>query len=177
MSSLIAKIKPLYELEIRLATRLQDVFLLVIRLYWGWQFFLTGKGKLMNIERTSEFFGSLGIPLPTLNAYAAGSVECFGGLLLLLGVASRIITIPLISTMCVAYLTAHHEQLFGIFRNPDDFVSALPFLFLLAALLVFLFGPGKFSVDGWLGHLFQTRAAGNIEQPATQSDRQLVAAK
>jgi hypothetical protein len=33
------------------------------------QLFLTGKGKLANIGKVTEFFASLGIPLPTLNAY------------------------------------------------------------------------------------------------------------
>jgi hypothetical protein len=48
---------------------------------------LAGKGKLLNIERTRELFGSLGIPLPVLNAYLAGATECFGGLLLVAGSA------------------------------------------------------------------------------------------
>jgi putative oxidoreductase len=59
----------------------QDLFLLAIRVYWGWQFFQTGKGKLMNFDRTVEFFTSLNIPLPAVNAAMAGTVECLGGLL------------------------------------------------------------------------------------------------
>src|SRR5687767_4434203 len=73
MSRLIALTRTLCQKEATIAARLQHVFLLVVRLYWGWQFFLTGRGKLMNIERTADFLNSLGIPLPTLNAYAAGS--------------------------------------------------------------------------------------------------------
>ena len=151
MSPILKKLNSLYQLEVRAMQYAQDGFLLLIRLYWGWQFFLTGRGKLMNIERTAEFFGSLGIPLPTLNAYAAGATECFGGLLLLAGIASRISTIPLIGTMCVAYLTAHGEQLRAIVSNPDAFVTAPPFLFLLAAVIVLLFGPGRLSVDALAG--------------------------
>jgi hypothetical protein len=41
-------------------TWLQPVFLLIIRLHWGWQFVLTGKGKLGNIPKISDFFHSLG---------------------------------------------------------------------------------------------------------------------
>ena len=47
------------------------------------------KGKLSNIGKISEFFASLGIPLPTLNAYFIGSLECFGSLLIIVGLASR----------------------------------------------------------------------------------------
>ena len=64
---------------------MQSPFLRVLRLYFFWQLFLTGKGKLANIGKVSEFFASLGIPLPTLNTYFIGSLECFGGLLLIIG--------------------------------------------------------------------------------------------
>jgi DoxX len=53
--------------------------------YFFWQLFPTGQGKLTNIGKVSEFFTSLGIPLPTLNAYFIGSLECFGSLLLIIG--------------------------------------------------------------------------------------------
>jgi putative oxidoreductase len=129
---------------------LADPLLLAIRLYWGWQFFQTGKGKLMNLEQTSEFFTSLNIPLPKLNAAMAGSVECFGGLLLLIGLASRLVSVPLIFTMVVAYLTADLDAVKGIFSDPDTFVSAAPFLFMFASVIVFVFGPGRFSLDYFL---------------------------
>jgi NAD(P)-dependent dehydrogenase (short-subunit alcohol dehydrogenase family) len=58
-----------YEFLLAGSSGLQSPFLLLLRLYFFWQLFLTGKGKLANIGRVSEFFASLGIPLPTLNAY------------------------------------------------------------------------------------------------------------
>lgn len=136
------------------AARFQSVFLLIIRLYWGWQFFQTGMGKLENITKITGFFQSLGIPFPTLNAYLAGSTECFGGLCLFLGLGSRLITIPLIFTMIVAYVTAEREALFSIFTNPDKFTGADPFLFMMAAVIVFLFGPGLFPADRLLKKIF-----------------------
>ena len=131
------------------ASALQSPLLFVIRVCWGWQFFLTGKGKLMNLERTSEFFASLNIPLPTLNAALAGATECIGGLLLLIGFASRFTALPLIFTMCVAYATAEIDSLKAIFSEPDKFLAADPFLFLFAAVLVLVFGPGAWSLD-WI---------------------------
>lgn len=131
----------------RVASYLPDPFLLGIRLYWGWQFFQTGKGKLSDISAPTAFFTELGIPFPELNAYMAGCTECFGGLLLLLGLFSRVTCVPLIFTMIVAYGTAHLDVVKTIWSDADSFVSAPPFLFLLASVTVFIFGPGKFSAD------------------------------
>ncbi len=126
---------------------LQSPLLLVMRLWWGWSFFLTGKGKLMNHSGTTDFFQSLGIPMPGFNAWVAGGVECVGGLCLLVGLASRLWAIPLSITMIVAYLTADYMALNSIFSDPDKFTTAAPFLFLLTSLIILAFGPGAFSVD------------------------------
>lgn len=133
-----------------IGNHLQSVFLLILRLYWGWGFFQSGSGKLMNLERTAGFFESLQIPAPRLNAMMAGSVECVGGLLLLLGLGGRIVPLPLIFTMVVAYATAESEAVRALFSDPDKFLSAAPFMFLLVSLIVFLFGPGRFSLDAIL---------------------------
>ena len=137
----------LYRLWVSLISKLQSPFLLIIRLYWGWQFFLTGKGKLMHLDKTAGFFATLHIPMPKVNAIMAGSTECFGGLLLLVGLGSRIATVPLIGTMVVAYLTADSDAVRNIFSKPDAFLSADEFLFLLTAVIVLIFGPGIFSLD------------------------------
>ncbi|MCX6954259.1 MAG: DoxX family protein [Verrucomicrobia bacterium] len=129
---------------------LQPVVLLAIRGWWGWSFFLTGKGKLLNLEKTTAFFTELNLPLPKLNAIMAGSTECVGGLLLLVGLGSRLVSVPLMFTMVVAYATADREALGAVFSDPDKFTGAAPFLFLLASLLVFAFGPGRLSLDALL---------------------------
>jgi len=134
-----------------LAGGLRSPFLLVIRLYWGWAFFQTGKGKLMHLERTAGYFADLHIPAPKLNAIMAGSVECCGGMLLLLGLGGRIVPLPLIFTMIVAYATTEQEALHALTSDPDKFVTAAPFLFLLAAVIVLVFGPGKLALDAVIG--------------------------
>jgi putative oxidoreductase len=133
------------------AVLLQSPLLLGIRLYWGWQFAQTGWGKLMDLDRTAGYFESLGIPLPKVNAVMAGGTECIGGALLALGLFARPASVPLIFTMLVAYWTADREALNAIASDPDQFVTAAPFLFLLASLLVLAFGPGKLSLDALLG--------------------------
>lgn len=138
-----------------LAGWLRPLFLLIIRLYWGWSFFLTGKGKLMNLDRTAGYFASLDIPLPKLNAILAGGTECVGGLLLLLGLGGRVVPVPLIFCLTIAYLTAEKDALHSIFTKPEDFTSATPFLFLLAVVIIFIFGPGPISAD----KIFSKKAA------------------
>jgi putative oxidoreductase len=144
---------------------LQSVVLLGLRLWWGWSFFVTGRGKLLHLDRTADFFGGLSIPLPKLNALAAGSVECAGGLLLMAGLASRLAAVPLMFTLLVAYATAEREALASIFSDPDKFTGATPFLFLLAVLIVFAFGPGRFSIDRWL----ESRKFRQLGSPAPAS--------
>ena len=129
------------------ADYLRSPLLLVLRVYWGWQFAQTGWGKLMNLSRTTGFFESLGIPLPKLNALIAGGTECVGGALLVLGLASRLVSVPLAVTMIVAYVTADNEALRALFHDTEKFINAAPFMFLLVALIVLAFGPGAFSLD------------------------------
>lgn len=145
------KLRPLLAKFDDLTSCLQSPLLLIVRLYWGWAFAQTGWGKLMHLDKTTAYFTDLNLPLPRLNAIAAGSVECFGGALLALGLFARPASVPLIFTMIVAYVTAEHEALQVFFREPDKFVTASPFLYLFAALLVLVFGPGKFSLDALLG--------------------------
>jgi putative oxidoreductase len=165
MSSPLTTARQKYEAGAKLLNRTQPLLLLGVRLYWGWQFFLTGQGKLMNIDRTAEFFAGIGIPLPVVNACAAGTIECVGGLLLAAGVLSRLTAIPLIATMLVAYGTAHRHVVETLFSNPDGFVTAAPFLFLLASLIVLIFGPGPLSVDGLLARSVLGDRKLNIPKP------------
>ena len=136
-----------YRLLIRVSSNLQSPFLLAVRLYWGWQFMQTGWGKLSDIGKVVGFFTGLGIPAPALNAYFIATLEFGGGLLLVLGLGSRLIALPLVIDMLVAYITADREALFSIFSSPDKFTGAAPYTFLVASLIVLIFGPGSISAD------------------------------
>lgn len=144
-----------YRRVIAFGDALRSPLLLAIRLYWGWQFFQAGLGKLGNLSGTTSFFQELGIPFPGVNAVLASTTECVGGLFLLLGFASRLVAVPLIITMIVAYITADLDAVKAIVSDSDQFVTATPFLFLLASLIVLVFGPGKFSVDHLLARRFR----------------------
>lgn len=145
------QLRPLLARLDTVANFLRSPLLLVIRLYWGWSFAQTGWGKLTHLDRTAGFLASLNIPAPKLNAIMAGGTECLGGILLALGLFARPASLPLIFTMLVAYWTADRDALVAVTSDPDKFVTAAPFLFLLASLLVLAFGPGKLSLDAWLG--------------------------
>jgi putative oxidoreductase len=129
---------------------LRSPFLLVVRVYWGWQFMQTGWGKLHGLDQVAGYFGSLGIPAPRLNAIVASSTELGCGTLIALGLLSRFASPPLVFCMCVAYATAEKESLHATFANADKFTSATPFLFMLAAVIVFVFGPGRLALDSLL---------------------------
>lgn len=126
---------------------LQSPLLLLIRVYWGWQFIGTGWGKLHKLGDVTKYFASLNIPAPHLNAILAASTETICGLLLILGLFSRFASLALIAVMCVAYSTAEREALNALFSDTDKFFGAAPFLFLYASVLVFAFGPGKIALD------------------------------
>jgi putative oxidoreductase len=137
----------IHALLVKVGQFLQSPVLLVIRLYWGWQFFVIGKAHLTYLSKTASYFASLNIPMPKLNAIMAGSTECACGLLLLLGLFSRFASLALICVMSVALWTAERQAVTHIFSDPDKFLATDPFLFLYAAVLVFAFGPGKIAID------------------------------
>lgn len=143
-------IEKLYELLIRASSSLQTPFLLIIRLYWGWQFHTDGAGKLHNIGRVVDYFTTLGIPAPAFTAYSISWLEFVGGFLLLLGLASRPIALMLAVNMIVAYIAGDREALMSIFSDPDKFYAAAPYTYLFASLIVLIFGPGKISLDAWI---------------------------
>jgi putative oxidoreductase len=135
---------------------LQSPFLLLVRLYWGWQFAQTGWGKVTNIEKVTGFFTDLGIPAPSLNAHFVSGVELIGGILLAIGLMSRPTGLVLTINMLVAYITADKEALTSFFSDPGKFYGATPYTFLFAALLVLIFGPGKLSADALLTNRWAT---------------------
>lgn len=151
MNTLIDLFRRGYGLLVRCANLLRSPLLLALRLYFFWQLFQTGQGKLTHLGKVTEYFASLGLPFPALNAFLAGSAETFGSLLLMVGLASRLAAIPVTVTMAVAYLAADFEAVTHIFSDPDKFVQDAAFPFLMAALIVLAFGPGKFSLDALIG--------------------------
>ncbi len=154
-----------YRIFVNIANRLQSPFLLLVRLYWGWQFMQTGWGKLHRLPKVTDFFSSLGIPFPHLNAVFVSNLEVVGGVLLAVGLGSRFISLLLAGDMLVAYLASDREALRSIFSDPGKFYNADPYTFLFAALMILIFGPGLFSLDA----LLQKFWGGRESVPASSS--------
>jgi putative oxidoreductase len=148
-----------YRLLVSWLHYLQSPFLLLLRVYFFWQLFQTGQGKLTNLGKVTEYFASLNIPFPALSAGIVGFFETFGSLLLIVGLASRITAIPIVFLLCMAYLAGDFEAVSKFFSDPDKFVKADPFPFLLTALIILIFGPGKFSLDAVIARLIGQKPA------------------
>ena len=136
-----------YSLLVRVGNSLQSPLLLFVRLYWGWQFVVDGWGKLHNLPKVIEYFGSLGLPAPGPTAYFVSILELVGGVLLALGLGGRLIALLLTANMTVAYITGDRAALLSIFSDPDKFSAAAPFTYLMASLIILIFGLGRFSLD------------------------------
>ncbi len=141
-----------YGYFVSVGSNLQSLFLLWMRLTWGHQFFLVGLGKLATIDQVTTYFSSLGIPHSHFYACLVAFIEIIGGLLLIAGFASRIAGLVCAFTMITAIGTAHSSILshFRFLFDPSAFVGEAPYPFLMTSLLIFIFGPGRISIDGWI---------------------------
>src|SRR6202008_971909 len=147
MSKLISKALQWHCQFFTLVSYLQSPFLLLIRLYWGWQLAQSGWGKVHHLSNVTEFFASLGLPMPAQMAVFIACVEFFGGIFLALGLFSRMTGFVLTVNLTMAYVLGDREALLSFFSDPDKFVAAAPFAFLVVALIVLIFGAGRISLD------------------------------
>jgi putative oxidoreductase len=147
MNSFSAQIRNIYAWAVRAGNALQSPFLLFVRVYWGFQLAQNGWGKLHNLSHVSQFFASLGLPAPGFTAAFVASIEFTGGIFLAIGLFSRFVGLVLTIDMLMAYITADREAFVSIFSDPDKFTAAAPYTILFAALLILIFGPGKFALD------------------------------
>lgn len=133
----------MYQKATNWLSNLKDLPLLFFRLILAYGFWGPATMKWNNIESVAEWFGSIGIPMPTLNAYMAASTEIAGVFLLTLGLATRIISIPLIITMLVAIVTVHLGNGFEAGDNGFE----IPLYYILMLFALFVNGAGKISLD------------------------------
>src|ERR1700745_2837317 len=147
MNKLVARVTQLHDQFFALVSYLQSPFLLLVRLYWGWQLAQSGWGKLHHLANVAEYFGTLNLPMPVQMAVFIASVEFFGGIFLALGLASRLTGLVLTVNLTMAYVLGDREALLSFFSDPDKFIAAAPFAFLIVSLIVLIFGAGRISVD------------------------------
>ncbi len=130
---------------------------LLARLVVGYVFLRSGWGKLHGLDGVTEYFESLHIPAPHLNAIVASSTELLGGLALIAGALTRFAAIPLTVTMVVAIATAKWGDLEGL----GDFLRLEELHYILIFVWLAVAGAGAASLD----HLVARRLG--LVKPAT----------
>ena len=152
--SFFRSLKGSYESIISTGNFLQHLFLLLIRLYWGYLFQAAGFYKFEHLRETAAGFSEIGIPLSHIMVYLVAAIEFVGGWSLILGLGSRLFSIPLIIVMIIALFTAHYSEASLALIEPSKFMAAAPITFLFTSLIVFLFGPGWISFDYLIETIF-----------------------
>lgn len=122
---------------------------LAARVVVGWMFFKAGEGKVENPEGIKSYLVTLDVPMPDLSAALVMWSEYVGGALLVVGLATRIASIPLAITMVVALMTAHR----GDWSDFTAFVGLSQTAYLAVCLWLLFAGPGSLSVDYFIAKL------------------------
>ena len=123
---------------------------LLLRLVFGWFWLETGWAKLHNLEFFSQRFVEWGIPLPMLSATASGAVDLVGGALLILGLGTRIVAVPMIVNMLVALAVV----VLPTISTLDEFVELDEVLYVCVLFWLLMAGPGKASLDHAIARRF-----------------------
>lgn len=135
--------KTLYQKYLNGLDKLRDIPLLLLRLVLAYGFYEPAMRKVQNFEGTAQWFESMNYPLPLLSAYLAGVTELLGVFLLLLGLGTRIVSLPLMFVMGVAIFNVHWAGGFAAANNGFE----IPLYYLLMLLTLTVFGSGRVSID------------------------------
>jgi putative oxidoreductase len=126
-----------------LLQKLEWIGPLLVRLTLGLVFFITGWGKLHSLDKITQFFASLHIPAPGFHAAFVSTIEFAGGLLLIAGLGTRVVSALLIGVMAVAILTAKLPELHGIV----DLANTIELTYLVMFVWLVVSGAGAASLD------------------------------
>jgi putative oxidoreductase len=140
---MIEKLTRVVDRTFALLTANHWIWLLAARIGVGGEFFLSGKGKLGRLGEFVAYFQKLGIPAPTLQAPFIATLECVGGLCIVLGLATRLFGFLLGCTMVIAMLTA--VDFTG--KSLADFFYMSEWLLLLLLWGFVFTGAGRASLD------------------------------
>ena len=119
----------------------------------AWSSSGTGWGKLHSIPDVTSFFTDLHIPAPGFHARLVAGTEFFGGLLVLVGLGTRLVSLPLAFTMVIAILTAKRPNIDGL----TTLVGFEEWSYLVMFLWIALAGAGPLSLDALIGRVRRAR--------------------
>jgi len=121
-----------------------DAAALIGRLFFSSMFLLFGYGKLTGYAGTVGYMGSLGLPVPALFTVLAIVIEIVGGLLVLVGYQTRIVSLGLGIYVLVSAFIGHWQL--GDLNNFQHFMKNMA---IVGGSLAFVaFGGGAYSLDG-----------------------------
>jgi putative oxidoreductase len=132
-----------YDLPIAVASRLAWLAPLLARVSVGWVFASTGWGKLHNLPQIVDYFRELGIPYPEIQAPFASANELVCGVLVLVGLATRLAAVPLIVVMLVAIRSAQWTNVDSL----ASFFGLVEWAYVAIFVWLAIAGPGPVSVD------------------------------
>ena len=131
---------------------LEWLWRLAVRLSVGIEFFGSGLGKLGRLPGFIQYFRTLGVPFPELQAPFVASVEFVCGTLIVVGLATRPAALMLCGVMTVAIVTAaapeHHIT--ATWRGLLEFFYLPEWCLLLLLGWLMFAGPGRASLDAWI---------------------------
>ena len=133
--------------------KLKDFPPLLFRIILAYGFYGPATMKLKNFGGIVEWFTSMGLPLPKLNAFLATGTETAGFVLIFLGLATRIISIPLMVVMIVAIVTVHLGNGFEAGNNGFE----IPVYYMLMLFSLLITGPGKYSLDALITKFYNKK--------------------
>lgn len=139
---------------------------LLARIVVGWVFVESGWGKLHNLAGVTSYFRELGIPAAEIQAPMAATTELICGAMLMIGLFTRLASLPLIVVMCVAMWTAQHDFLTGA-KSWSDLFALSEFLYIGLLTWLVVYGGGFLSVDRLLGTLCGRRCSAASEPKPT----------
>ena len=141
----------------RVASHLAWLAPLFARITVGWVFLWSGWGKLNSLPQVTENFVGWGIPNAHVLAPFVSGVEFFGGLLLLVGLLSRISAGALGITMIVAIRSAKWADVDSL----ETLLGFDEFEYLALFLWIAIAGPGVLSIDHVLQRIFGRTDSGD----------------
>lgn len=124
---------------------------LAVRIVVGWVFLWSGWGKLQALPRMIENFRDWGIPAPEILTPFVSGVEFVGGLLLLVGLLTRVMAVPMMIVMIIAILSAK-------WADVDSLETLLGFeevSYLVMFAWLGIAGPGPVSLDHFVLKVFR----------------------
>jgi putative oxidoreductase len=132
-----------------LAAGTSDAVLLIGRIMLGFIFLRSGYGKMFDIGAVAASFPPRG--LPAFMAYISVPAEFFGGMFLILGLATRYVTLMMVVFLLVATLSSHRYWEFeAAARRAQDMNFWKNVAILGGVCFLFVTGAGRFSLDGLL---------------------------